>query len=116
MSLLYDLMSDCVILDKTTQPDGYGGVTTTWVDGAKIKAALVPTSTSEALQAQRLELVRIYHITTERTVVLKQNDVVKRVSDGLVLRVTEDGTDQGTPDSAMLDMRTVTAEVWNFHG
>ena len=41
---------------------------------------------------------------------LSYNDIFKRKSDGKIFRVTSDGDDKYTPDSAILNMRQVTAE------
>ena len=113
MSLLTDAMVDCVIMDKTTVADGYGGVTTTWADGAKIKAAIVANTPSADVRAQQLGITTVYTVTTERTVVLRFNDVIKRSSDSKLFRVTSNGDDKATPVSATLDMRVVTAEAWS---
>lgn len=116
MSLLTEAMEPCVILDKTTTADGYGGVVTTWEEGAMIQAAIVLDSSMQALQAQKLGVSSVYTVTTEKSVVLQFNDVFRRVSDGKVFRVTNDGTDNKTPNSATLNMRQVRAEEWNFVG
>lgn len=116
MSLLSEAMVDCVLLDKTTAPDGYGGVTTTWTDGASIKAAIVLDSSINALRAQKEGVTGVYTITTEKSVVLRFHDVLRRESDGLVLRVTTNGDDSKTPASAGLNMRQVRAEEYRFNG
>ena len=41
MSLLDDALETCVIMDKTTQPDGYGGYIPTYKEGAEFKAAKI---------------------------------------------------------------------------
>ena len=116
MSLLTEAMTDCVLLDKTTAPDGYGGVITTWTDGATIKAAIVLDNSLNALRAQKEGVMGVYTVTTSKAVVLRFHDVLRRVSDGLVLRVITNGTDQKTLQSATLNMRQVRAEEWDFHG
>ena len=59
-------------------------------------------------------LTSLYTITTKKAVTLQYHDIVKRVSDGKVFRVTSDGDDQKTPASATLDMRNVTAEEFDL--
>jgi hypothetical protein len=44
--------------------------------------------------------------------VLQYHDVFRRLSDGKIFRVTSDGDDKFTPDTATLNMRQVTAEEW----
>lgn len=116
MSLLSEAMTDFTILDKTTTPDGYGGVVTTWTDGATIKAAVVLDNSINAQRAQKEGVTGVYTITTDKNVVLRFHDVLRRESDGLVLRVTTNGDDSKTPNSAGLNMRQVRAEEWDFHG
>lgn len=41
MSLLSDAMESCVMLNKITADDRYGGETTRWVEGSHFDAAIV---------------------------------------------------------------------------
>ena len=81
MSLLDEAMEKCVMIDKTTVPDGIGGYDTVYVEGAEFDA---------------------YH------------DIFKRIRDGKVFRVTSDGDDVFTPQSATLDMRQCTCEEFKI--
>lgn len=110
MSLLDNAMEKCVILDKTTQKDGYGGVVTTYVNGAEFDAAIVFDSSMEARLASIQGVTDLYTVTTRKNVVLQYHDVFRRERDGKVFRVTSDGDDKATPASASLDMRVVSAE------
>ena len=47
MSLLEEAYEDFTILNKAVVDDGYGGVTTNWTDGAKIKGAIVCESSAQ---------------------------------------------------------------------
>lgn len=111
MSLMSEQMIDCIIMDKTTTPDGYGGVITTWQEGATIKAAITYNNSLEAQIAEKQGVTGLYTITTTRSVVLRYHDVIKRVSDGKYFRVTSNGDDNKTPVSAGLNMRVVSAEL-----
>ena len=51
MSLMDDFTSACVILDKKRVPDGEGGFTITWTEGAKFMAAIVLNTSIEARAA-----------------------------------------------------------------
>lgn len=110
MSLLDEAMESCVIMDKTTQADGYGGVITTWVDGAPINAAITFDTSIEARTGEKQGVTSLYTVTTSKTITLQYHDVFKRLRDGKIFRVTSDGDDKFTPASASLDMRQVTAE------
>lgn len=114
MSLLLESMEECVMLDKKTEPDGYGGYTPVWTEGVSFKAAVTFNTSMEARTAEKQGVTSMYTVTTPKSITLEYHDVFKRVSDGKVLRVTSDGDDSYTPKSATLDMRQVTAEEWSL--
>ena len=66
----------------------------------------------EARVAQSQGVKSMYTVTTKRNKVLEYHEVFRRERDGKLFRVTSDGDDKFTPDSATLDMRQVTAEEW----
>ena len=110
MSLLEDSFEPCKILDKKTQKDGYGGVITTYNEGADITAAIVFDDSLAARTASVQGVKDVYTITTKKSVVLQYHDVIRRDRDGKVFRITTDGKDRKTPDTASLNMRVVRAE------
>lgn len=112
MSLLTEAMEDCTMIDKTTVPDGYGGFTTTWIDGAPFTCAVVLDNSIEARTAEKAGVTALYTVTTNKNINLQYHDVFRREKDGKIFRVTSDGDDVHTPDSATLNMRQVTAEEW----
>lgn len=109
MSLLDAAFTDCVMMDKVTQSDGYGGEIKTYVDGAAFQAAIVFDSSMQARTAQAQGVTSLYTVTTRKNKVLEYHDVFRRLADGKIFRVTSDGDDKATPDSAGLNMRQVTA-------
>ena len=114
MSLLSNAMTSCVMMDKRTVPDGYGGYTTVWSEGAEFEAAIVFNTSTEALTAQAMGVTSLYTITTTKAMNLQYHDVFKRTSDGKIFRVTSDGNDKITPPTATLNMRQVNAEEWEL--
>lgn len=110
MSLLSEAMEKCTMLDKTTTSDGRGGFTTAWTDGAAFDAAIVFDSSMQARVAEASGVKALYTITTAKNVNLQYHDVFRRESDSKIFRVTSDGDDKKTPNSASLNMRQVTAE------
>lgn len=112
MSLLSDAMETCTFLNKQVTPDGYGGYTTTWADGASFKAAIVFDTSIEARTAEAQGVTSRYTVTTPRSLTLEYHDVFRRDRDNKIFRVTSDGDDKYTPASTALDMRQVTAEEW----
>lgn len=114
MSLLDDAMETCVMLNKQTQADGYGGYITTWTEGAEFKSAIVFDTSMEARNAEKQGVTSLYTVTTGREMTLEYHDVFKRLRDNKIFRVTSDGDDKYTPISAGLNMRQVTAEEWSL--
>ena len=112
MSLLQEMMSSCIMLDKTTVADGYGGYDTIWSEGAEFDAAIVLDTSMEARVGQKQGVTAVYTVTTSKVMNLQYHDVFKRLSDNKIFRVTSDGDDKKTPVSSSLDMRQVTAEEW----
>ena len=112
MSLLSENMETCCYIDKVTQPDGYGGVTVSWNDGAEFSAAIVLDSSMQARIGEKQGVTALYTITTQKGINLQYHDVLRRQRDGKVFRVTSDGDDKHTPGSAGLNMRQVSAEEW----
>lgn len=112
MSLLTEAMEQCVLMDKSTVDDGYGGYISSWTDGAKFKAAMTVDNSTEAMTAQAAGVTAMYTVTTEKQMNLQYHDVFRRLSDGKIFRVKTDGDDVKTPSSAGLNMRQVRAEEW----
>lgn len=114
MSLLDIAMTDCVMLDKITQSDGYGGYITTWSEGAEFQCAIVLNNSMQARTAEKLGVTGLYTVTTTKALNLQYHDVFKRLEDGKIFRVTSDGDDLKTPKGAGLNMRNVSAEEWSL--
>lgn len=114
MSLLSDAMTTCVLLNKITEPDGYGGYNVVWVDGAPFDAAIVLDTSMQARIGEKQGVTALYTITTTKALTLQYHDVFRRVEDNKIFRVTSDGDDKKTPVSASLDMRQVSAEEWSL--
>ena len=114
MSLLTDAFEECTMLDKRTTSDGYGGRITTWTDGATFDAAIVLDTSMQARTAEAQGVTALYTVTTKKAMNLQYHEVFRRESDGKIFRVTSDGDDKKTPDSAGLNMRQVSAEEWEL--
>lgn len=114
MSLLSEAMESCVLMDKRTVPDGYGGYVIEYIPGAPFNAAIVLNNSMEARIAQQQGVTAMYTVTTTKALNLQYHDVFKRTRDNKVFRVTSDGDDKKTPASASLNMRQVSAEKWEI--
>ena len=114
MSLLQEAYEPCTLIDKTTRPDGYGGVKPVWVDGATIQAAISYNNSMQARTAATQGTTAVFTIITEKNINLQYHDVLRRERDGKIFRVKSDGDDNRTPASASLNMRAVSAEEWSL--
>ena len=113
MQMLYEAeMEPCVIVDKTTTPDGYGGVVTVYVKGAEIQAAFSFSDTTQSRIAAVQGADDNFKIMTKRNVVLHAGDVIQRLSNGKTYQITSNGDDNKTPAMAMLNARSVDAKEW----
>ena len=112
MSLLSEAMETFVFVDKIRQPDGRGSYTVVWQDGAEFQAAATYDMSMTARAAQAAGETSMYTITTRKSVTLEFHDVIRRLRDGKIMRITSDGDDNYTPASASLNMRQVKAEEW----
>ena len=116
MSLLSLAMEQCAIMDKVRISDGYGGFVTQWQQGATFEAAITFNSSIEAKTAEKQGVNDLFTISTRKNVTLDYHDVFKRLSDGKIFRVTTNGAENKTPESAALNMRVVSAEAWKLDG
>ena len=114
MALVDCVMVPCVFMVPHREPDGSGGFDTTWEQGDKILAAIVRDTSTEAKIAEAAGTVCLYTITVRRDVHLKYHDVIKRLSDGAVFRITSDNGEKQTPSCTSLDMAQSTAEAWRL--
>ncbi len=112
MSLLDEAFEKFTILNKQIAPDGYGGVTTEYVNGATIQGAIVYDGSNQAKVAQAMGVTALYTLTVRKDIVLDYHDILRREKDGQIFRLTTDSDDLKTPKSAGLNMRQYQAEEW----
>ena len=110
MSLLEEAFEDFVIINKNMVDDGYGGISTEWTEGATIRGAMVYNNSNEMRIAQALGSTASYTFTVKKDLLLDYHDVLKRVSDGQLFRLTNNSDDYHTPAAASLNMRQYDAE------
>lgn len=113
MSLIEESMEDVVMMDKTRVPDGEGGYDTEWTQGVAFRAAISFNQSMQARVADKLGVTSLYTVTTAKNAKLDYHDVIKRLSDGKVFRITSDSDDVQTPLRARFGQYLqVTAEEW----
>lgn len=113
MSMITEGMELCMIMTKVRTPDGEGGFITTWTNGPTFMAAITFNGSTLQKIADTQGNHSSYKITAAKTAGLVVHDVVKRVSDGKVFRVTSDSQDMITPARAVFgQFCQVDAESW----
>lgn len=114
MSLIENMMEKCVIMNSAKVSDGEGGFIVEWSEGAEIDVAIVNNSSMEARIAEKQGVTSTYTLTTTKGVKLEYHDVIKRVSDGKIFRVTTEYGDTLSPNVSTLDISQVSAEKWSL--
>ena len=112
--LIESMMVDCVMMDKTSVPDGEGGFTYDWTEGAPFSAAIIKNNSLSARVAEKEGVTELYTVTVKRDVRLDFHDVFKRSKDGAIFRVTSNIDDSETPDVATFQFGQVSAERWKL--
>ena len=112
MSLIDEAMTTVVLMEKIRQPDGEGGFITNWTDGVSFEAAITFDTSMESRIAERQGVTSRYTITTNKNAKLEYHDIIRRLNDGKIFRITSDGDDVQTPDRATFQFLQVTAEEY----
>lgn len=107
---LEDFFEDVIFMRYELVPDGLGDTMGAYLEGERFRAGISMVSSTQAEIAYRTGTKTIYHITTAKPGMhLKAGDVIKRVRDGRLYRVTNQANE--TPDMAQVQHRIVSAEV-----
>lgn len=114
MSLLDTQMETFCYINLSRLPDGESGISQVWSEGAEFKANARLDNSTQGKIAEKMGVTSLYTITTKKNICLEYHDIIKRLSDGKIFRITSDGDDNKTPDSATLNMRQVSAEEWRL--
>lgn len=112
--LLDAYMERYTLIEKTRTPDGEGGWITEYRDGITFEAAVTQDTTMQARIGEAQGVTSVYTVTTSRACLLEYHDIIKRVSDGAVFRITSNGGDKKTPNVSSLDIMQVSAERWDI--
>lgn len=109
--MLSDFFIDFNLQSRTPVSDGFGGVEWTYADAVPFKAGISTNSSNEAQIAYKNGLKTIYTIVCRKNLTLQQGDIVKRVMDNKLFRITSNSSDMETPSVAKESYWQVTAEV-----
>ena len=97
-------------MTPTETPDGEGGFTKSYVQGAAVSVALFANQSLEAQKAMAQGVSSIYTLNFDKSITLAYDEYIKRASDSAIFRITSDPSDNETPSVTDLDRRTATAE------
>lgn len=114
MMLFEKMMEDVVLMTKTITPDGAGGNRTEWKEGSSFMCAITTVSSLEQALMEGKSPKSDYLLTTHADVVLDYHDVIKRVRDGAIFRVTNRAGDTVSPSFSNINISQVKAERWEL--
>lgn len=99
-------------IDKITATDPFGGLTTTYVDGAEFMALISLSGSVAQLVAEQRGYSGTYTITVSKKVPADflEFHTIFRTEDGRVFRITRDPDEQVAPISSQLDYKVGEAE------
>lgn len=110
MSLLDDFARPCVLLEKTRKPDGEGGYTVEWTDGAEFMNYQALDTSMEARRAEKEGVTSLYSALVDKAVPIEYNDYFRDESTGETYRVTSEPSDKESPKNASFSLKYFTAE------
>lgn len=100
MALKDYLSTEFVILDKNSVPDPMGGVLYVYTEGAAFKGAAVANTTTEMRIAQQSGAKQLYTLVVDKKVQLERDQIIRRVSDKAIFRITTPTSDMTAPAHA----------------
>lgn len=112
MTILDTMMTECRMMDRTTIPDGFGGVKETYAPGAAFQAVIRKDGSTEAIIAEKQGLSEFFTVVVSKRMRLRQNDVIRREKDGQIFRITSDTLDAEAPEASTVKITKCTAERW----
>lgn len=115
MSLIDEMMDECVVMDRVTVSDGEGGRENEWHEGAPVKVAITNDISINTRIAQAEGFKNTYTLTTYKSCALEGGDVIKRLRDGLVIKVNNEPLGFPSVASDMLNGYSQCAgEKWSL--
>lgn len=108
---LSDFFEKCVLLDRVTHAAQLEGIREEWVDGAELMLGVTCNNSNQAQLAYQAGAKVLYTVVMPLTVELQLNDRLRRVRDGVVLKLTSDPRDMTTPGAATVQFKQARAEA-----
>lgn len=110
MSLLDSAFEDFRVINKAIVDDGYGGSVTTWTEGATVQGVMVYNASGITKIAEAIGSTSMYTFTCRKGQEFDFHDVLRRVRDRKLFRLTSNSDELKTPNSAGLNMLQYQAE------
>ena len=110
MSLLSDFARSCVLMEKTRVPDGEGGYTLDWTEGATFQNYQALDTSMEARRAEKEGVTSVYSALVDKALPIEYGDYFKDTETGLTYRVTSNPSEKESPKSATFALKYFTAE------
>lgn len=108
--LLEDFGANCVLMEKTRQPDGESGYITSWAEGAKFTNYQALDTSMQARIAEKQGVSSVYSVLVDKAVPIEYGDYFKVIATGLTYRVTSNPEEKQAPKSASFSLKYFTAE------
>lgn len=102
-SLLDDFARECVLIEKTRQPDGEGGYMTVYTEGASFKNYQAINQSMEARIAEKQGVTSIYSGMVDVDFPIEYNDLYRDKETGFIYRVTSNPDERKAPKSSGLN-------------
>lgn len=109
--MITDFFEEFILQDWISEPDPAGGFKWVNKDGVHFYAGIATDSSREARIAYQQGMKVMYTIVFQDILPLEHSDLVKRVSNGKLYRITSDPDDMKTPMVAEVQYMQVSAEV-----
>ena len=115
-SIMPEMMTDCVIMDRSTanRSDGQFGTVDVYQPGATFRAMLIKVNSPEVRVAERQGIREQFTVVVPTGVTIRHNDVFRRESDGLTFRATSSTKDGEAPGASTVQISKCTAERWDI--
>ena len=110
MSLLSYFERSCVLMEKTRVPDGEGGYTLDWADGATFQNYQALDASMEARRAEQDGVTSVYSALADQALPIEYGDYFKDTETGLTYRVPSNPAEKEPPKSATFAPKYFTAE------
>lgn len=108
--MLSDFLEPFCRVKRSSAPNGLGGSVETWEDGEIFRGGVTHVSGAEISVAGHQALRAVPVLAHETTVELKQDEYVRRLSDGAVFRVAGNSADMRAPAVASMQFAQVPVE------